>query len=189
MLAVQSVSSMINPRTGGEITNDNTETYVKFGEHIMIPMTKDEMDDLKKGQVLHDVHSGGSSSSSSSSSSSNSMETPVAGIKLLFFAPASVITPELNLTSPSFFFPDEKRMTGSGTLCGALVAEMVKQHVVAIVRYMRSSNATAHLAALFPQEEVLDTTDNTSSHTIHISPAKASVNSFLFRIQYRCLIA
>ena len=47
-------------------------------------------------------------------------------------------------------------MTGSGTICGSLVVEMKKQNVVAIVRYMRTANATAQLAALFPQEEVSD---------------------------------
>ena len=75
---------------GAPLGPPEVDTLMTVGETVRVPFTKDEVDVVK----LQFADGG-------------------AGIKLLFFAPLSVLKPELNTTSPYFLFPDEKRVKGN----------------------------------------------------------------------------
>ena len=78
------------------------------------------------------------------------------GVELLYFTHKSELTPDLNISTPYFMFPDEKRLQGSTALFAALVADMEEKGLVAIVRFVRSRAAMPRIAAMIPQVEYLN---------------------------------
>jgi hypothetical protein len=126
---------------------------------IVLSFEKDELDAIKRAQIVTAPAASSSSSSSSNGSDGGGdadTSSTAAGIKLMFFAPAAAIPPEHSTTTPYFVFPDERRLKGSANLSIALVGEMAAKGVVAVVRFARTESAHPRLAAMYPQKEVMD---------------------------------
>jgi ATP-dependent DNA helicase 2 subunit 1 len=83
--------------------------------------------------------------------------TSGAGIQLLRFVHKSSILPEINwVSSPYFVFADEAKVKGSFALLSALIADMSKKNLVALVRLMRRTAGEVRPSVLLPQMEVID---------------------------------
>ena len=120
---------MFDGQTGATLDEHSIETYLPINEFARIPFTAEELSTIKQSRGT--------------------------GLSLLYFAPQSVLTPELNISSPYFMFPDEKRVQGSTALFAALVTELAQRGLVAIVQFVRTAAAMPRIAALIPQMELL----------------------------------
>lgn len=120
---------MYDGRTGDTLDASKVETFLPINDFARIPFTTEELQSIKQSRGL--------------------------GLTLLYFAPESVLTPDLNISSPYFMFPDEKRIQGSTALFAALVTDLVKRKLVAIVKFVRTAAAMPRIAALIPQMETL----------------------------------
>lgn len=120
---------MYDGRTGATLDASSVETYLPINDFTRIPFTAEELQTIKQSRG--------------------------AGLSLLYFASKSVITPELNIASPYFMFPDEKKVQGSTSLFAALVRDLSQRGLVAIVQFVRTAAAMPRIAALIPQMETL----------------------------------
>ena len=125
----KSNSRMYDGRTGATLDASKVETYLPINDFARIPFTTEELQSIKQSRGT--------------------------GLTLLYFAPTSVLTPELNISSPYFIFPDERRVQGSTALFAALITDLAKKKLVAIVQFVRTTAATPRIAALIPQMETL----------------------------------
>ena len=121
---------MYHGQTGATLDDTLIETYVHLNDVTRVPFTADEMSTIKQSRGT--------------------------GVELLYFTHKSELTPDLNISTPYFMFPDEKRLQGSTALFAALVADMEEKGLVAIVRFVRSRAAMPRLAAMIPQMEYLN---------------------------------
>ena len=71
-------------------------------------------------------------------------------LKILYFTSKSNLTNDLNFTSPSFLYPDEKRIKGSTTICLSMITCMVQKELIAIAVFLRNKSSTSRLVALIP---------------------------------------
>ena len=121
---------MYNGQTGATLDDSQIQTFIPINESTRIPFTSDDMSAIKQSRGT--------------------------GLKLLFFTPLSNITPELNLGTPYFLFPDEKRVLGSTALFASLVEDLAGKNLAGIVRFTRSAASMPRIAAMIPQREIVD---------------------------------
>jgi Ku70/Ku80 beta-barrel domain/Ku70/Ku80 C-terminal arm len=127
---LQSKSRMYHGQTGATLDDSMIETFVHLNEATRVPFTADELTAIKQSRGT--------------------------GVELLYFTNQSELTPDLNISTPYFMFPDEKRLQGSTALFAALVEDMVQKDLIAVVRFVRSKAAMPRLAAMIPQMEYLN---------------------------------
>jgi hypothetical protein len=129
VLKMQSTSRMYDGQTGATLDDSQIETALLINDTTRIPFSSDELSIIKQSRGT--------------------------GIELLYFTPQSVLTPDLNLGTPYFMFPDEKRVQGSTALFAAMVTDMAHRGLVCIVRFTRSAASMPRIAAMIPQMETL----------------------------------
>merc|ERR1712137_481703 len=75
------------------------------------------------------------------------------GMLLLGFKRVSLLESQHRIFHSYFVYPNERLVTGSASLCAALLEQMLSRKVMAIVRYIARRNSAPVLAALLPQAE------------------------------------
>lgn len=120
---------MYDGHTGATLDESTVETFLPVSDFTRVPFNAEELQAIKQRRGV--------------------------GLKMLYFAPQSVITPDLNICSPYFLFPDDKRVQGSSSLFTAMVRDMAQMGLVAIVQFVRSAASMPRIGALMPQTEVL----------------------------------
>lgn len=120
---------MYDGQTGATLDDSQIETSLLINDTTRVPFSSDELSIIKQSRGT--------------------------GVELLYFTPQSVLTPDLNLGTPYFMFPDEKRIQGSTALFAAIVTDLAHRGLVCIVRFTRSAAAMPRIAAMIPQMETL----------------------------------
>jgi hypothetical protein len=77
-------------------------------------------------------------------------------VKLLYFMPRDNLRLDLQLTAPTFLFPDETSIKGSVPAFASLLTHMASSGLVGIARMQRTAASECRLVALLPQDEKVD---------------------------------
>lgn len=77
-------------------------------------------------------------------------------LKLLGFKPQSCLKPHHRIFHSYFVYPDEKAISGSGSLCAALLKCMLEKRLMALASYVARKNAEPAMVVLLPQAELQD---------------------------------
>ena len=198
---VKSKIGYLCKETGESVPENEIKTYVAFGNQSMplVPMTKQEIFQIRaplfadtrsvnalssplksSAMPVHNAeHEGVSSTAISGSETSNS--TCFSDIEVLYFAPSNLLPHELNLKEPTFIFPHEQGLRGSTVLFSALLQDLHRKGLMAMVRYNGHAPGTMEprLAALLPQLEVLD------AEGLQVQPAGFQMIQLPFRNEVR----
>mmetsp|Transcript_45290 Transcript_45290/g.80399 ORF Transcript_45290/g.80399 Transcript_45290/m.80399 type:complete len:662 (-) Transcript_45290:98-2083(-) len=127
---LKSETKLLCEQTGGILHPvDDVETFVELGGQ-RVYISRAEMDDTKR------------------------FAEP--GLKLLGFKPASKLQSHHRIFHSYFLYPNERAVTGSAALCGALIERMIEKKLMALIRYIPRKNSVPLLAALLPQAESED---------------------------------
>jgi len=160
--------------TAETVPEHEIRTFVAFGNDSMplVQMNKQEMLEVRApvacARTHYEVASRGvgtevdsksaiiDTAASGAFSSSNS-SIDFCDIEVLYFAPTSQLRPELNIKEPLFIFPDESGVQGSTVLFAALVQDLSRKGLMAMVRFNghKPGAKEPRLAAMLPQLEEL----------------------------------
>ena len=120
-------------------------TYVELGG-ARIPFTAEQMKACKTLQYPAGEKGGGEEEEGGGE----------AGLKVLFFTPATSLGLDLNLAPSTFVFPDDTVVKGSVTLFATVASCMVDRGLIGIGAFSRVRGAMPRLVALFPRLEEPD---------------------------------
>jgi len=127
---LKSETRNICEQTGGILhPKDDVETFVELaGQRVY--MTREEMQETKR------------------------FSEP--GLELLGFKSASRLKPHHRIFHSYFVYPNERGVTGSSALCGALITNLLERKLMALARWTPRRNSESVLVALLPQDEGQD---------------------------------
>ncbi len=93
---------------------------------------------------------------SHSTSNGSAEKTAAPYLKLLYFAPSSALTHDMQLKESMFLFPDDSSVVGSASLFRCILRKMVEKNLVAVARMQRSTISESRLVVLLPSDETTD---------------------------------
>jgi ATP-dependent DNA helicase 2 subunit 1 len=132
---LKSSTNYFNSSTGEVLANEQIDTYVDVGGH-RVSVAKEEMKLLRKSNNIEGV-----------------------GIRILYFIPKDSFKDEMNVETPYFLYPDEKRVKGSSSLFESLLRECDRKKVLPVIRFNLTASSLGRIAVLLPQLEVIDEND------------------------------
>ena len=74
-------------------------------------------------------------------------------VRVLYFAPASALVPELNYTTATFLYPNNTSTKGSTDVFTALLQKMVTSNLIAVGLFMRNKSSMPRYVAIAPQSD------------------------------------
>ena len=174
-----SSSSSTRDQVTGGISGD-ISTYIDV-QGDRIPFTRAEI------QALVGVPSnmGTTITAAASSSSATTSNKIVDGgdihqqgrIKLLYFTTVDALQADMNISTPYFIYPDDRRISGSRLLFTALLDNMCVKQLIAVGIFLRNKSSAPRLVALYPQKEQLDEEVSEGYNTIRSEFNKDDVSA------------
>jgi ATP-dependent DNA helicase 2 subunit 1 len=89
------------------------------------------------------------------------------GMTLVGFKPRNKLKLYHNYRTSYFIYPDEERVSGSGTMFDALIKVMATKDLIAIVKFISKKGSQLRICALMPQKESYDE-DHISKELAHM---------------------
>eukprot|EP00607_Mallomonas_marina_P001757 CAMPEP_0182437794 /NCGR_PEP_ID=MMETSP1167-20130531/85289_1 /TAXON_ID=2988 /ORGANISM="Mallomonas Sp, Strain CCMP3275" /LENGTH=538 /DNA_ID=CAMNT_0024630843 /DNA_START=211 /DNA_END=1831 /DNA_ORIENTATION=+ len=86
-------------------------------------------------------------------------------LRLMKFVPATLLTPDLNISPPTFIFPNETKMKGSASLFRVLLEDMISKDLIGLAVWYRSNSSASRVVAMVPQREYREKVLNEDSMT------------------------
>ena len=147
-LPVRTITKLLNSKTGTTLSDSQISQYIAFGGKKV-----DTSRITKSNKAAMN-----NSTSNISLDNSNNLTAPFVntpGINILFFTDSAVQERINNIEVSYFLYPDDK-VKGSSTVFSALLSELYKKKLVAVVKFVKNTNSVAKLGIILPQIEEID---------------------------------